>query len=637
MISRCHISTSTRLRRYAFSKSLQISGKKCPFYHPLLWDGFFSKAVRWESNKSRRFNSSFGWFQQVSKLEWFGDGKDSSEMNKLVLQYAKEDKNVESQECLVALEQRADEVFPDLDAYSAVLNAWLRQSENAENADDAYIAVEKATGLLFRMRDQSKKGLKPSIPQHNAVLEAWGRISQVKGSPQQSQKVLEEMEHEHSINCKPTIESYNLVLSSWAGSQEHLRGSAAQEIFERILIPKNDKTYRIMIQAWSHSKEVKAAFRATGHLMKMLRLLQEQHAKGETKSMEPTVENYHSILKAWTEARDKHAAGKAFNVLRLLEDTYLKRYSDLQADLSMYRFILQTHARSKVLGEPVSEDSGDSSLIMTHAPTIDKLLSKIWDRQYVPDTVCFASAITTYANCAVHESLADDPLPLAKRAEELLQEMVKSTLRSDTVEVATEHYNTVLRAYTATKREEAVDAAFKLLDTMENSSDNRIWPNSTTYSLVLTILTKSESTYMKVEEGEKLMSRALRQLRNYGAKPDIFLYNALIRAIASDVPSERTFRKTLQILREIHESKDVEANSETFYCLLEASASLLETGPTQFGAMEKLFSHACDAGLIDRPLLTLFRSISPPSIFSRIVVDAAKIDDDGTRVIPTTW
>lgn len=641
MISRCIIFTSARLRRQASTKSIQKFNPKCRHYHLFSWDSTATEAAIWGNAKMRSFSSAFGWFQQVPKLEWSSEGKDMSEINDLIVQYAQDGNHMEAQECLVTLEQKVDEVFPNPAAYSAVLDAWLRESKDATSEDDEYICAEKATMLLFRMREKFNEGFKPSIQQHNAVLEAWVRVAKVKGAPQQAQKILEEMEREPSSKCAPLIESYNLVLSAWAQSQEHLRGSAAQEIFERIRLPKTDDTYRTMIHAWANSKEVKAAFRATGHLMKMLRLLQDQHEQGEMKSMEPSVEDYHAIFQAWTEARDKHAAGKALNVLRLLEDAYIKRYSDVQADLAMYRYILQTHARSKVVGEPASDDDdGNSPTIRTHGPSVDRLLTKIFDRQFVPDTACFAFAITTYANCATHENLIGDSLPLAKRAEALLHEMVKSTLRSDAVIIGTDHYNTVLRSFTSTKEEEAADTAFKLLDTMEESSDERIWPNATTYSLVLSILTKSQTKCSKVEEGEKLVKRAYRQAEkgNCEAKPDVNLYNALISLIAaSDSPSERTFRKVIRILNEIHQSENIEADSKTFHNLLEASASLLETGPLQFRAMEQAFSRACNAGMIDRPLLTLFRELAPPSIFSRVVVDAAEIDDDGTRIIPATW
>jgi hypothetical protein len=109
----------------------------------------------------------------------------------------------------------------------------------------------------------------------------------------------------------PTVESFNQVLEAWAYSDEHLRGAMAEQLFQKLrhgnpaAVHFNGRSYRLIIAAWSWSRERRHAFNATGHLMKMLRKLE----KGD-ESMEPTMDDYHMILKAWTNAeyvaRERH-------------------------------------------------------------------------------------------------------------------------------------------------------------------------------------------------------------------------------------------------------------------------------------------------------------------------------------------
>jgi len=538
----------------------------------------------------------------------------------------------EAQQVLLAMEQVEDKTFPNREAFFDVIEGWLKEFDCAQNKYDARNAIEQATILLKMMSDQPNEKLRPSVQQYNQVLEGWGRVANIKGAPQQAQKLLEEMRSEELIKNKLTIESFNAVLSTWANSREHLRGSAAEEFFRTISVPKNGETYRIMIKAWVCSNEIRSAFRATGHLMEMLRLVKNQHEQGEIKDMEPALEDYYDIFKSWKGARDKHAVDKALNVLQILEHAFINRYTEIRPDITILRYLLQTCARSKVVGK-IGKDSTLPALCL-HA---DKLLKNIWDCHDVPDTECFGAAIATYTNCAVDQG--QDAFLLAKRADTLLVEMKKSVYRSNTVKVSTEHYNLVIKAYTATSQEEAAEAALKLLDDMEQANDPSILPDSDTYSLVLTVLTNSKAKFDKIEKGKALMSRARLQLSqgNERAKPDIFLYNALIQTCASGIPSEQTFKYALQIFYEIYQSREVEADSETFYWLLEASESLLEPGTIQFSIMEQLFNYACKAGAVDRKLLTLFRKLAPRGLFSRLVTDKAKIEYDGTRIIPMSW
>lgn len=166
------------------------------------------------------------------------------------------------------------------------------------------------------MQNQRRKEINVELTRRcDAALTAWARASRAghgmtsritRAIPQRAQFLLERMEASYNFNettertVRPSVESHNRVLEAWAYSNEHLRGAMAERIFQKLLQSggrPNGESYRLIIWAWALSRDRRAAFTATGHFMKMLRMLENGH-----EDMEPNLEDYHVILKAWTEA-----------------------------------------------------------------------------------------------------------------------------------------------------------------------------------------------------------------------------------------------------------------------------------------------------------------------------------------------
>ena len=118
-----------------------------------------------------------------------------------------------------------------------------------------------------------------------------------------NKKKKNENDKEKWIVVRPSVESYNRVMEAWTYSHEHLRGSMAERIFKQLSertasgSRPNGESFKLIIWAWALSGERRDAFTATGHLMKMLRKLD----KGD-EDMEPSLEDYKVIFKAWTKA-----------------------------------------------------------------------------------------------------------------------------------------------------------------------------------------------------------------------------------------------------------------------------------------------------------------------------------------------
>lgn len=133
---------------------------------------------------------------------------------------------------------------------------------------------------------------------------ARGRSSEefVRGVPQRIRFFMERMVH---LGITPTLQDRNHAMESWVYSKEHMRASNAERIFEA-LPEVNAESHRWMVWAWALSRERRAAYRATGHLRRMFRALEDSEGSNEHAvylgDMEPTLSDYHVVLKAWAKS-----------------------------------------------------------------------------------------------------------------------------------------------------------------------------------------------------------------------------------------------------------------------------------------------------------------------------------------------
>ena len=209
--------------------------------------------------------------------------------------------------------------------------------ENILNMQDDYLeelytVAHSATTILEKMKGS------PSNHHFLSVLETWADLCEVshfanekqntyrgnefcRGAPQRAQRLMLEFLHDPekrrlSLATKNNNnpQAYNHVIRAWAYSGEYLRGTMAEQLFQNMslnnssinkktategypLPSPNAETYRLILRANSWSKEKLGASIATGHFNKMMRLLESGQV-----DMEPTLEDYHTLLAAWTRA-----------------------------------------------------------------------------------------------------------------------------------------------------------------------------------------------------------------------------------------------------------------------------------------------------------------------------------------------
>ena len=237
----------------------------------------------------------------------------TSQLKELALKNSRQDNPSQAQAILEELELH-DATTPDLsDIETSIIHSWSKQQnmstsqlkESIKNEDamrvllghlkEIYRAAESASQVVENMEY-------PSSHHYIAALKCWTNVcvaaheanlqksSLVRGIPQRTEYLALSMP-------KPTVEIYNLVIQAWAYSGEHLRGTMAEQVFTKVEDP-NGETFQQIIRAWCWSQERRCAFTATGHFMRMMRLLELGRS-----DMEPSMDDYRILFEAWTRAQ----------------------------------------------------------------------------------------------------------------------------------------------------------------------------------------------------------------------------------------------------------------------------------------------------------------------------------------------
>ena len=278
-----------------------------------------------------------------------GNKKDASAMTKNQLQRLKQ-LRAQIFEAAQKAHDSLEQTIPFLSRSAMAMYAGRMASEKSKNrteefdVDDPSMIVLGSSASLppslssSKQKQQSKQSPQVMLHKCNSVLAAWAKASQVSttrlGIPQRATYLLQRMEASHhypsgggggvaGTGVQATTKSYNSVLEAWAWSCEHLRATMAEQIFQTMLRQSkkaskrrrssgggdseastniswarpNGESYRWIIQAWCHSRQRKSAFTATGHLMRYLRRLEKGF-----EDIEPTLDTYHMVLKAWKTA-----------------------------------------------------------------------------------------------------------------------------------------------------------------------------------------------------------------------------------------------------------------------------------------------------------------------------------------------
>jgi SLT domain-containing protein len=200
-----------------------------------------------------------------------------------------------------------------------VLAAW---AETARAADRGHAPRSYTRGVPQRARFLLER-LEAAVPATvtTSLLKSSGSSSTASIGPVTTSANRSKAELATLVDC------YLCVIECWTYSREHLRGTAAQKIYDKIptrtltkskqqqqkegdrkVHAEDGELFRLMIAAWARSDEPRGAFTATGYLMKLLCLLEQEgedhhHAMDLSKRVDPLLEDYQLVLWAWLRSR----------------------------------------------------------------------------------------------------------------------------------------------------------------------------------------------------------------------------------------------------------------------------------------------------------------------------------------------
>jgi hypothetical protein len=541
---------------------------------------------------------------------------------------------------------------------TSVIDAWLKYQtrvmqsiptmsrvEPSNDADQKNLQRLQEEGLLREVYDAATSVTSileamdnPTAHHFAAMFRAWAntcetahavgrpKLGIVVGIPQRTQHMLSLLE-------KPTVESYNQVIKAWAYSSEYLRGTMAEQIFQQIKHP-NGESFHMIMRAHAFSGESRSAFHATGHFMRMMRLLESDREDMEP----PSMDDYHILCEAWTRAGDKNSPSKVSTVLEIMNTAYRKNLTDCRPDTQCYRDALITMSRRHNILEV-----GDLA---------DETLKEMKEQMLYPDTECYRAAILAWKHVAMARD-NPDPEHAIRRAQDVLREMSEANHRTTqvTVRPTTGDYNHVLQALTLSKSPKAVDHAKRLFKAMHSEIDILVRPDAETYRFMMDVWRTSKAPD-KLNHATELLDELKDNLDDESrmmASPSsqesvVNAFNSFIRVCGASSSSKKDIQERRNIMTiALRTADDMKAfslgpNCGTYTALVEACDHLLPSseGQERQLVLENVFQRACDEGYVNHSLLEQFKSAASTHLFAKLVV-APSVQVEDVKVLPESW
>ena len=390
-----------------------------------------------------------------------------------------------------------------------------------------------------------------------------------------------------------------------------------------------------IIRACAWSRDPRAAFTATGHLMKRLRY----HSNHPNEGMEPSLEDYEIVFDSWIRAEDKMAPTKALSLWTLWQNSIEDSITTVKPSLNVYRALLQT-----ATARPNQPDLGYR--------VVDVLLPRMKEEMIIPDTVCFESAICVWKNCALHPDVPDDRQVCLRRITSLLADLRSAHMRSGsdgTSGVTTKALNHVLESLQVSEHSQRAALAEALLKEMEENlvnGDLQAAPSPDSYRFVLDVY-RTVLTRDRIPLAKKILLRCkdtiLRgDVENSIRKEAVEVLNSFVLVCATTpgpIPSEAgvsILREALFAVERFRSDCGVVPNQNTYTYLLQAVKELIADESSRAKIVDQVFRLSCQDGMMDDLLLKQVMQVTTPEQYHRLVVAPSEVVE-GVKVIPENW
>jgi len=568
-----------------------------------------------------------------------------SQLQQLVLKHSRQENPMEAHNILNKLfTMDSKEVTPEIQ--TAVMDSWivyqskcqqqLNESLSSGSSSESNLsevhrhvhemgkAAEHASQILESMDSPSRHHIV-------AVLKALANVSEasyianvskgdfVRGVPQRAQHFWQI--HDESL----PIEASNQLLRAWAYSKEHLRGTMAEQVFQKIEHP-NGESYKNIIRAWCWSKERRCAFTATGYFMRMMRLLETGKS-----DMDPSLDDYHVLFHAWTTAEDKNAPSKACSVIQIISSANERGHTQTVLDETCYRDTLITISRRVNVPE-VGE-------------LADNMLKEMKEAMFFPDSECYSAAIQAWKHVATARE-SEDREGAVQRALDLLQEMTKAYHRTTTITVkpSIKDYNNVLEALTISRNIKATRHAETLLTALEeadssSSETEGLKPNAESYKFTFDVWKNSKSPN-KVPRALDILRRMMERedLSTETGQTFVPAFSSFMD-VCAHCGSTQNAKKTMTMVFRIFDemsSIGLQPDSSTYAALLAACNNLIQDGQERQKVLKRVFLKACNDGYVNQVVLEEFKKSASTYTFANAVISHSR-EVEGMKVVPESW
>jgi pentatricopeptide repeat protein len=414
---------------------------------------------------------------------------------------------------------------PNYLSYSLVLKCvfkWLVSviDDTMHNVSEYQYVGEEAERLLDEIRDNFLAGdhtMRLDVAHYTQVLHIYAAL----GNAERAEALLERMHEDYKVHnnhrAEPNTVSFNCVLSAWSATQKAFRASSA--------VGKSSKQQRVEM--------MKAGERAES----IFRRMQELHASGELKNVEPNAESYLALIHCWGTTRCQDAGGRALAILREAESLQLKTERKLVSPAA-YGAVIQAYAQ---LGQAKEAE--------TVAADFHRQFYEAGNAAAKPRARNLAILVNAWAKSGLENA--------PERAETILQETLRlydEGLLEDKPNIVT--YTTVVECYAKSDRPGSAERAEALLDEMirrARNGETHLQPNSITYRSVI----NAYASRGQVEKTQAVLEKMIEDFRrgNKDARPNTQVINRTLAAWSnSDYPDAAqravAFLDRMEVLRQ---------------------------------------------------------------------------------------
>lgn len=489
----------------------------------------------------------------------------------------------------------------------------LKKLESIDNAYELHDMIQevleegndstKAYFYLSLKTQQESPIQKPLYGTYTQVIHSLCENKE-EGSAQRAQSLLSNLKEKMKLNeviytqgeVINVHELYHKVMKAWMDTKEKFVPVRLMELYNDMTITpkngfvgvKNDKTYELVLNAWSQSSIPNASHQS-------ILILEDME--------DPKVCHYKAALKAiWNDVYKKSLnsnyppmkkASKGYFILLEMEQQY-KETKENKPDLECYTLVL------KSLAKCVSRE---------YTPMMDFLRLKM--ESYMLSSETYEIVLQALANCS-NENAPDV-------AHDVLNTFVQKYKNGDPncVNLPSLCFRHVLQCYAKNVNEESGENAQIVLSTLEGLGFE---VDVDMYGLLLECYTKHPSVQKRLYKANYYLELIL------DSKASIETYNSYLhlKSTCNTTPLQNraTLLSSIQTLKKL-EDRNIAPNSQTFYYLFQACQSLLPQDEQRTRIIQDVFSLCCKYQVVTDEILEMYKDAISLNVY-RSMLDYEK-------------